>query len=235
MPSLNSHFGAASVVQVHTQSNAIPAQSNGGHSRKNSIDVNATRPIIQHRAPTPQILIEDSPREVPRREAFPPVTANMPQPKSLPPEPISSATMIPQVAPAPQTTITRDVPDIEILPEPRSARLLNLTSANVTSTLTSSQQPTIGSGSSKSRALLDEVRLNSLFYLLLLQKQTMALPDADTADRICRHRMHSLTRSRIHLFREMRQKIQCSSAISFVMSLHKHLQWWRHPFHIRRE
>lgn len=160
---LNSHFNAAYVVQAHTQGNA---QSGGGHSRKNSIDANATRPIVQHHAPTPQILVEDSPREFPRREAFPPVTANMPQPKSLPPEPILSATTsisIPQITPAPQTTISRDVPDSEILPEPRSARLLNnvpLTAANVPSTSASSQLPTVGSGSSKSQALLDEVRLN---------------------------------------------------------------------------
>ncbi|KIM80761.1 hypothetical protein PILCRDRAFT_515548 [Piloderma croceum F 1598] len=159
IPGPNSHFSAASVVQAHTQGNA---QSGGGHSRKNSIDVNATRPIMQHHTPTPPILVEDSPREVPRREAFPPVTANMPQPKSLPPEPILSATTsfsTPQITPTTQTTISRDVPDNEILPEPRSARLLNnvpLTAANVTSTSASSQLPTIGSGSSKSQALLDE-------------------------------------------------------------------------------
>lgn len=169
IPGLNSHFSAVSVVQAHTQGNAIPVQSGGGHSRKNSIDVNTTRPIILHHAPTPQILVEDSPREIPRREVFPPATANMPQLKSLPPEPILSVTTsisTPQIVPALQTTISRDMPDNEILPEPRSARLHNnvpLTSANFTSTSASSQQPTIGSGSSKSRALLDEVRLSSLF------------------------------------------------------------------------
>jgi hypothetical protein len=179
-PGPEMHSSAAALVtQAHTQGNVMHALSGGSRSRHNSIDVSAARPKIQHHAPAPQILVEDSPHEVPRREVFS-VTASMSQSKSLPHDPILSAPTpisAPQASPALQTTRSRDMPDSENPPEPRLARPPNtvpLTSVNLTtSTSASSQQPTIGIEPFKPRALLNEVRLSSLFsphYPILISR-----------------------------------------------------------------
>jgi hypothetical protein len=169
---LDMHFSSATVVQAHAKGSVMPVLSGGRHSRQNSIDVGTSRPEVLVHAPIPQILVEESPHLVPQRDAFAPVVANASESKSLPPDPKPSTTVS---APAPlnasslQIAISRDILDNQMMSDLRSPRVLiapPLTSSSfsksATSTLVSSNQPTIGTDSSKSRrALLNEVRSSS--------------------------------------------------------------------------
>jgi hypothetical protein len=166
------YFSSATVVQAHAKSSVMPALSGGRHSRQNSIDVGTSRPEVLAHAPIPQILVEESPHLVPQRDAFAPVVANTSESKSLPPDPKPSTTVS---APAPlnasglQIAISRDTLDNQMMSDLRSPRVLiapPLTSSSfsksATSTSASSNQPTIGTDSSRSRrALLNEVRSGS--------------------------------------------------------------------------
>lgn len=163
IPVPDMHPSTTFVTRAQPQGNIIPVLSGASHTRQNSNEVNTGRPKVELYASTPQISAEESHREALRRDTLSLVAANVPPSKTLFPDPKLSTTV--PIA-APQITTSRDPFTSQNLSECRSpqlpdAILLNPVSfsRSGTSTSASSQQPSIGTESSRSRrALLNEVR-----------------------------------------------------------------------------